>query len=98
MAIEAIRKMVPLSPDEVAELDAARTEGTMEHTSLTELAGTGADRSEAATLHALVALGLRTVHARALEHGYAALAASQDDEDDAYRSAMRGRRRGAAED
>jgi hypothetical protein len=95
VSTETIRKTVPLSAGEVAELEAARTDGTVEHAALTELAGDA--RSESAVLHALVALGIRSVQERVLEKGYAALAASQDEEDEAYHAAMRGRRRGSSE-
>lgn len=91
MSTETIRKSVPLTPDELDALNAARTEGTTEHDALTELAGPGATRSEAATLAALLALGIGAVRERAMDHGYAALAAEQDDEDRAYEAAMRKR-------
>lgn len=91
MSTEAIRKSVPLSPDELDALNAARTEGTTEHDALTELAGPAATRSEATTLAALLALGFTVVRDKANENGYAALAAEQDDEDRAYEAAMRKR-------
>jgi len=95
MTMETIRKSVPLTPDELAAIDAARTGGTTEHDALLELAGSGVDRSEATALQALVALGLAAVKDRVQERGYAALAAAQDDEDRAYRAAMRRRPRGS---
>jgi hypothetical protein len=95
MTMETIRKSVPLTPGELAAIAAARTEGTAEHDALLELAGTGADRSEATALQALVALGLAAVKDRVQERGYAALASSQDDEDRAYQAAMRRRSRGS---
>ncbi|HXT90112.1 MAG TPA: hypothetical protein VN714_12740 [Trebonia sp.] len=94
MTAETIRKSVPLTPDEQAALDAARAEGNPVHDALTELAGPAATRSEAATLQALLHLGLNAVRERAQDHGYAALAAEQDDEDRAYHAAMRRRPRG----
>lgn len=83
------RKAVPLSSEEIAAVDAARTGGI-----LAELAGAGSSRSEAAALHALVMLGLAKVKEASETRGYAALAASLDDEDRAYAAALRGRRRG----
>jgi hypothetical protein len=83
------RKAVPLNEDEITAIDKARTSPA-----LAELAGQSAVRSEASTLHALVMLGLAQVNERAQLTGYAALAASQDDEDRAYAVALRGRRRG----
>ena len=86
------RKAVPLSGEEIAAVDAARTGGV-----LAELAGEGASRSEASALHALVMLGLARVKEANESRGYAALAASQNDEDRAYAHALRGRPRGGHE-
>ena len=83
------RKAVPLSTAEIAAVDAARTGGV-----LAELAGENAVRSESAALHALVVMGLAQVNEAEQARGYAALAASQDDEDRAYAAALRGRVRG----
>jgi len=91
MTAETIRKSVPLTPDELAALDAARTDGTAVHDALTELAGPDAARSEATALQALVRLGITAVRERAMDHGYAALAAAQDQEDRDYEAAMRRR-------
>lgn len=93
MSAETIRKSVPLAPDEQAALAQARTDGTPVHDALTELAGLDATRSEAATLQALLHLGLRAVKDRVEEHGYAALAAARTEEDRAFHRAMRARRR-----
>ncbi len=91
MTTETIRKSVPLTKDELAALEAARTDGTAAHDALTELVGPEAARSEATTLQALIQLGFNVVRERAMDHGYAALAASQDQEDRDYETAMRGR-------
>lgn len=91
MTAETIRKSVPLTPDEAALVSDARTEGSATHDALTELLGPDATRSEAATLQALVHLGATVVKERAMDHGYAALAAMRDDEDRAYEAAMRKR-------
>lgn len=86
------RKAVPLNSQEILAVDGVRTSSA-----LTELAGEGAGKSEATTLHALVLLGLERVREVETVHGYAALAAAQDEEDHAYAAAMRGRRRGGQE-
>jgi hypothetical protein len=93
MTTETIRKTVPITADELAMLDASRTEGSDAYAAVTELLGPDATRSEAATLHGVLALGLSVIQDRIAEHGYAALAAAQDDEDRAYQAAMRRRRR-----
>jgi hypothetical protein len=94
MSTETIRKSVPLTADEAALVNAARTEGSAAHDALIELLGPDATRSEAATLQALVHLGVTVVRERARDHGYAALAAAQTDEDRAFHAAMRRRPRG----
>ena|SRR5882757_8403039 len=86
-----IRKSVPLTPDEVAALNAARTDGSPAHEALVELLGHDATGSEAATLQALVQLGFSVVRERAMDHGYAALAAMQDQDDRDYEAVMRQR-------
>jgi hypothetical protein len=91
MSPETIRKSVPLTKDELAALEAVRTDGTPAHDALAELVGPEAARSEATTLRALIDLGFNVVKERAMDHGYAALAASQDQEDRDYEAAMRKR-------
>ena len=93
MKTEAIRKTVPITPEELAILDATRSEGSPAHEALTELLGPAATRSEAAALHGALSLGLSLISERIAEHGYTALAASQDAEDRAFHAAMRNRRR-----
>lgn len=94
MTAETIRKTVPLTKDELDTLEAARVEGSAAYEALTELVGTGAGKSEAATLHAAMSLGVAAINERIQARGYAALAAAQDDEDRAYHAAMRRRPRG----
>jgi Zn-dependent M32 family carboxypeptidase len=98
MTTEAIRKTVPLTQDEAELLEAARIEGTAAHEALIELLGPGVTKSEAATLHAALQLGLDALKDRISERGYAALAAAQTDEDKAFHEAMRkrGRRSGSS--
>ncbi|HZU54816.1 MAG TPA: hypothetical protein VFA06_03000 [Actinocrinis sp.] len=93
MSTETIRKSVPLNAAEQAALSEARIDGTPVHDALAELVGPDATRSEAATLQALLHLGLRAVKERVDEHGYAALAAARTEEDWAFHRAMRARRR-----
>lgn len=85
----SIRKAVPLSAAELAEIEHARSTGLLQ-----AVAGQEAARSEAAALHALLRLGLERLRERGAEVGYAALAAAQDEEDAAFHAALRGRRRG----
>lgn len=94
MKTEAIRKTVPITPEELAILDATRSEGSPAHEALTELLGPAATRSEAAALHGALSLGLSLISERIAEHGYAALAAAQTDEDREFHAIMRQRRRG----
>ncbi|WP_141566422.1 hypothetical protein [Pseudonocardia sp. N23] len=98
MTVEMYRKAVPLTQEELDVLATVRTEGTALHGALIDVVGDAALRSEASTLHALVALGLAQLNERALAQGYAQLAAEVDDEDRAYRAAMRQRRRESADD
>lgn len=91
MSAETIHKSVPLTREELASLEAARTDGTAVYDALAELIGPEATRSEAATLKALIHLGFTVVKERAMDNGYAAHAASQDQEDRGYEAAMRKR-------
>ncbi|HEV2639713.1 MAG TPA: hypothetical protein VGX23_31565 [Actinocrinis sp.] len=93
MTTETIRKTVPITPDEQAILDESRTKGSAAYQALTDLLGPEAARSEAATLHGALTLGLSVIRERMADQGYTALAAAQDDEDRAYHAAMRNRRR-----
>ncbi|HEY3687230.1 MAG TPA: hypothetical protein VGL93_29610 [Streptosporangiaceae bacterium] len=86
-----VRKPIPLTAGEVEELHALRSEGTPQHDALIALAGTDADRSDAATLRALLSLGRQVLNEKVQAYGYAALAAAQDDEDRAFRRAARAR-------
>ena len=94
MSTDTSRKTVPLTGEELATVEAARTEGTPANHALIELVGPAALRSETATIQALIQLGASVVRQKAMDRGYAALAAMQDEEDRAYRAAMRRRPRG----
>jgi hypothetical protein len=94
MVGDTTRKTVPLTCAEMDLIELARTEGTPYHAALTLLAGPEAARSDAATLHALVAFGLTTLGEQVALHDYGQLAASHDAEDTAYAAALRRRKRG----
>ncbi len=66
MTVEMYRKAVPLTQEELDVLATVRTEGTALHGALIDVVGDAALRSEASTLHALVALGLAQLNERAL--------------------------------
>jgi hypothetical protein len=74
-----IRKSTPLRPSDVERLARVRASPAA-LAQLAELSGTpvSASSSEAAVLHALVALGLRAVDERTQDVGYARLAADYD--------------------
>jgi hypothetical protein len=92
MSIETSRKTVALTGEELATVEAARTQGSSAYNALVELIGPAATRSETATIQALVQLGVNVVKEKAMTSGYAALAAMQNDEDRAYHATARRRR------
>lgn len=94
MKTEATRKTVPLTAEELAIIEASRDQGSPAYDALVELVGPAATRSEAAALHGALSLGLGLIRERVAEHGYAALAAAQTDEDREFHAIMRQRRRG----
>jgi hypothetical protein len=93
MADAPTRKTVPLTRAEAAVIEQARTAGTPYHTALSVLVGEEAARSEAATLHALVAYGLHALEEQVALDSYAQLAESRDVEDEEYAAALRRRAR-----
>jgi hypothetical protein len=90
------RKTVPLSSAEAFVIEQARTKGTPFHAALKELVGEDAARSEAATLHALVAYGLHALSEQVALDGYAKLAESREAEDEEYSAVLRRRDRDRA--
>lgn len=94
MTTDTTRKTVPVTPEELAILEASRSQGSPAYDALVELVGPAATRSEAAALHGALSLGLSLIKERVAEHGYAALAAAQTDEDREFHAIMRSRRRG----
>ena len=96
MADAIARKTVPLTSAEVTLVEQARTAGTPYHAALAQLVGEDAARSEAATLHALVAYGLSALGEQVALDGYAQLAASRDAEDEQYAAMLRRRTRDRA--
>jgi hypothetical protein len=83
-----IRKAVPLSPLEVAALNALRTDGTPQREMLIELAGPRSVKSESTALHALVRLGMQAVEDHLLDQAYQRMAAERSDEDLQYQRAI----------
>lgn len=92
------RTSVPLTAKDVEDLAKLRSPGTLEYASLAEIMheldlGDLADEpSEAAVLHALFTIGLKRAREAVLEHSYAQLAASRDEEDEQMAAASRARR------
>ncbi|WP_331773364.1 hypothetical protein OG948_59290 (plasmid) [Embleya sp. NBC_00888] len=96
MSETKIRKSVPLNPDDIHALTELRTPDTGLNEALKVLlakAGLPEPGNESAALHALLVLGRRAVEEQAQLTGYAAYAASLDDEDRAVAKSMRRRRR-----
>jgi hypothetical protein len=91
MVESTTRKTVPLTNREAEIIERARTAGTPENTALIQLAGIDVVRSEAATLHALVAFGLTTLGEQIAFHDYGRLAESHDADDAAYEATARQR-------
>lgn len=94
------RKSVPLSPDDLTVLADIRNPDSTLHDALKAIldeAGLPEPGSESQALHALLVLGRRCVEERAQLSGYAAYAASLDEEDHAVERALRQRRRVATD-
>lgn len=87
------RKSVTLTPAELELIELAREAGTSWNEALVRLRGPDATRSEAATLHALIGLALTKLGDEVAMRDYEQLAASRDDEDEAFDTALRQRRR-----
>jgi hypothetical protein len=85
------RKSVPLTEEELADLDLLRSPDTPEHAALDELLSIGDNPSEASVLLALLRLGRQRVSEAVMERGYAELAASEGDDDRAAKRALRQR-------
>lgn len=87
------RKSVTLTPAELELIELAREAGTPWNEALIRLQGRDATRSEAATLHALIGLALTKLGDEVALKDYELLAASRDEEDEAFDAALRHRRR-----
>ena len=85
------RKTVPLTHQEAALVERARTPGSPQHEALTRLVGAEVAGSEAATLHALVTFGLAALGEQVALHDYEQLADSRNAEDEEYERTMRRR-------
>ncbi|GAA3064466.1 hypothetical protein GCM10017562_32590 [Streptomyces roseofulvus] len=92
------RKSVPLDALVEETMERVRRHASPENAALRQVTGISVsdDTSDAEVLRALLNAGRVAVQERALENGYAALAAAQDDEDRAYAAARRARRRSDA--
>jgi hypothetical protein len=87
------RKSVTLTPAELELIELAREAGTSWNDALVRLRGPESTRSEAATLHALIGLALAKLGDEVAMRDYEQLAASRNDEDEAFDAALRHRRR-----
>jgi hypothetical protein len=85
------RKSVPLTEEELADLDLLRSPDTPEHAALDELLSIGDNPSEASVLLALLRLGRQRVSEAVMERGYADMAASEGNDDRAAKRALRQR-------
>ncbi len=85
------RKSVPLEPGDMDRLARLLQGGTPLRRCINSLIGSE-KFSDAALMHALVVAGMEHVEELAAEFSYAELAESMDDEDRAYRAALRTRR------
>ncbi|GHB04992.1 hypothetical protein ACIQRS_19555 [Streptomyces termitum] len=93
------RKSVPLDAPTEEAMRRVRRHDSPENRALRQVTGikVGDDTSDAEVLRALLNAGRVAIEEKALENGYAALAAAQDDEDRAYAAARRTRRRSRPE-
>ena len=93
------RKSVPVTAEDARTVERVREPHSMERAALAELGiELSANPSEAEALQALIEAGRAAVQQQVMVSGYAALAASQNDEDHEYEQTMRQRRRGSSED
>ncbi|WP_228473626.1 hypothetical protein [Streptomyces calidiresistens] len=93
------RKSIPITEEDQSIATRIRDTDSSERAALLALGVELSSRpSEAEVLHALLTAGRKAVEEGAMLHGYAALAAQEDEEDREFHAAMRGRRRGAGEE
>lgn len=86
-----VRKSVPLTEEDLADLSTLRAPDTPEHAALDALLPVGDSPSEALVLLALLRLGRQRVQEAVLERGYADLASTETDDDRAAKRALRQR-------
>ena len=87
------RKSVPLDADELALAHAIQSGATPERAAIEALVGPlPVHVSEAQAISTLIALGAARVKEETIRAGYAALAATLDDEDRQFAAAQRARR------
>ncbi len=82
----AQRKPLPLTEQDLRDLELIRNTDTARHQALVDLAGREPADSDSAYLHALLEVALRAVADEAREEGYRQLAASWSDETSETRS------------
>src|SRR5690348_15212438 len=88
------RKSVPVTEEDAQTVQRVRQSQSVERAALAEMGITlSANPSEAEALQALVEAGRTAIQQQVMVSGYAALAASKNDEDREYEQAMRQRRR-----
>jgi len=94
-----VRKSVPVTEEDAQTVQRVREPQSLERAALAEMGiELSANPSEAEALQALVEAGRTAIQQQVMVSGYAALAASQNQEDREYEQAMRQRRRGSSED
>ena len=93
------RKSVPVTAEDAQAVERVRQPQSVERAALAALGiELSENPSEAEALQALIEAGRAAVQQQVMVSGYAALAASQNDEDHEYEQTMRQRRRGSSED
>lgn len=93
------RKSVPVTAEDTQVVERVQEPQSIERAALAELGiELSATPSEAEVLQALVEAGRLAVQQQVMSTGYAELAASRNDEDEAFGRAARQRRRGPSED
>jgi|RhiMetStandDraft_4_1073278.scaffolds.fasta_scaffold206967_2 hypothetical protein len=83
MSAAIARKSVPITLDDIEDVERLRSEDRLYREALQAVAGVelSDQPSEAEALHALIAAGRWALHQHVMATGYAALAAAQTDED-----------------
>lgn len=88
------RRSVPLSEDDLRRIERLGSDDTSRRL-LERHLGVASGKSESALLHALLVFAIQRLEEAADEAGYQELAETQDNDDRAFHTAMRTRRRAA---